>query len=88
MPFIIYLLFTKVFCKWRLSTTIAYHNVRRHTLSEIHMSRKFLGNFYFWILLPGREIYFLGLLLRPRVINLVTFHDCIILVTTTLWQAW
>jgi hypothetical protein len=29
---IIYLLFTKVFCKSRLSTTIVYHNVRRYTL--------------------------------------------------------
>jgi hypothetical protein len=43
---IIYLLFTKVFCKSRLSTTIGYHKcVAPYTFSEIFIYRKF----YIWL---------------------------------------
>jgi hypothetical protein len=64
LPFyIIYLSFTKAFCKSRLSCAEVevYHNVRHHMFSEICICRKFYSLLTQEVLLAGREIYFLGL---------------------------
>jgi hypothetical protein len=64
---IIYLLFKKASC----ADTEVYHNVR-HTLT-------YTGNSYFSILLPGREMYFLGLLLliQTRFLKSRNISKCI-----------
>jgi hypothetical protein len=50
---------SKAFFKSRLSCAEieCYHNMWHHG----SLKSTYAGNFYIWILLPGREIYFLGL---------------------------
>jgi hypothetical protein len=54
------------------------HNVPYHMFSEIYIYMQdvlyftYTGNFYFCLLLPRREIYFLGLLMS-FTINLIKY---------------
>ena len=48
---------------------VDHMNVRHNTFSEIYLCRKF----YVWLFLPGREIYFLGVMTYPT-----KFWPCIL----------
>jgi hypothetical protein len=67
MAYHLYLLFTKAICKSRLSCAKieAYHIVQHHWSFLFDL---YTGNFYFWILLPGRQIYYLGLVVLPLLV--------------------
>ena len=74
--------------------TEIYHNVRHHTASEIYICGKFYiwlvylvstGNFYFGVLLPGREIYFLALHLHVQC-NICQICNRLEATTTKLYE--
>jgi hypothetical protein len=74
--------------------TEIYHNVRHHTASEIYICGKFYiwllylastVNFYFGVLLPGREIYFLALHIHVQC-NICQICNRLEATTTKLYE--
>jgi hypothetical protein len=94
--------FEIVLCRnWSLSQCAAYVLWNLHMREVLYLT--YTGNFYFWILLPGREIYFLDLLSCTQFLNyivqsvapttkimywLVKYLSCIILYYKACLKSW